>query len=137
MLNVVFDTVGFVRSLINPSNYWGRIIFQYTSSYQLIVSREILIEIIEVLKRSHLVTKYNSLQDRDVDKILQILAGAKVVKATNIEPVSRDPDDDKFLATAKSAKADYLVSADKDLLDLEEYAGIKIITAETFLKILE
>jgi predicted nucleic acid-binding protein len=45
--------------------------------------------------------------------------------------------DDKFLATAYTAKADYLVTEDNDLLVLEEYKGIKIITAENFLEILE
>ena len=28
MLRVVFDTVVFVRSLINPHNYCGRVVFQ-------------------------------------------------------------------------------------------------------------
>ena len=31
-----------------------------------------------------------------------------------------------------SAKALYIVSGDKDLLDLEEYSGVKIITAAEF-----
>ena len=43
----------------------------------------------------------------------------------------------KFIVTAKVTNADYIISADKDLLDLEEYEGIKIIDAEAFLKILE
>ena len=32
--------------------------------------------------------------------------------------VSRDPKDDKFLATAVASEADYVVSEDRDLLDL-------------------
>lgn len=46
--------------------------------------------------------------------------------------LSRDPDDDKFIGCAKDAKALYIVSGDKDLLVLERYENIEIITAREF-----
>ena len=46
--------------------------------------------------------------------------------------ISRDPDDDKFIECAKDADALYIVSGDKDLLVIEEYDGIQIITAKEF-----
>ncbi len=46
--------------------------------------------------------------------------------------LSRDPDDDKFLGCAKDAKALYIVSGDKDLLILEQFENIEIITAKEF-----
>lgn len=46
--------------------------------------------------------------------------------------LSRDPDDDKFIACASDAKALYIVSGDKDLLVLKRYQGIEIITAKEF-----
>ena len=54
-----------------------------------------------------------------------------------IEPISdikicRDPDDDKFINCAKDARALYIVSGDKDLLVLEQYDNIQIITAKEF-----
>lgn len=54
-----------------------------------------------------------------------------------IEPItrvemSRDPDDNKFLGCAKDAKAMYIVSSDKDLLVLEHFENIQIITAKEF-----
>jgi putative PIN family toxin of toxin-antitoxin system len=52
-------------------------------------------------------------------------------------PVSRDPDDDKFLETAVTGQADYIVSGDKDLLDLGEYEGIKILKPAEFLAIFD
>lgn len=45
---------------------------------------------------------------------------------------SRDPDDDKFLECAAAGGADYLVSADADLLTLREVQGIPIVDASTF-----
>ena len=43
-----------------------------------------------------------------------------------------DPDDNKFLACALEAKADFIVSGDNHLLELKHYQGIQIITAKIF-----
>lgn len=45
---------------------------------------------------------------------------------------SRDPDDDKFLECAVAAEADYVVSADADLLSLREVESIPIVDMPTF-----
>lgn len=42
--------------------------------------------------------------------------------------VVQDPSDDIFLACALVASADYIVSGDKHLLDLKNFAGIPILT---------
>jgi len=49
--------------------------------------------------------------------------------------VLRDPDDDKIIACALAAGAEYVVSRDRDLLTLGAYAGIAIIAPEPFLRI--
>lgn len=54
-----------------------------------------------------------------------------------IEPVSRielcrDPDDNKFLECAKDSRALYIVSGDRDLLVIEKYENIQIVTAKEF-----
>ena len=41
------------------------------------------------------------------------------------------------LATAVQGRADYIVSEDRDLLDLGQHAGIPIVTAGEFLRRLE
>ena len=50
---------------------------------------------------------------------------------TSVE-VSRDPDDDKFIGCAIDSKSYYIVSGDKDLLVLQKYKDIEIITASEF-----
>lgn len=54
-----------------------------------------------------------------------------------IEPISdvkicRDEEDDKFINCAKDADAVYIVSGDKDLLVVEKFGDIEIITAKEF-----
>ena len=51
----------------------------------------------------------------------------------NLPAMSRDAKDDKVLAVAQVAGADYLVSEDQDLLTLVEYEGTRIVDARTFL----
>jgi uncharacterized protein len=53
-----------------------------------------------------------------------------------MEQVSRDKDDDVILACAVAAKAEYLVSGDKDLLVLGRYEDVAIVTVATFLEML-
>jgi hypothetical protein len=49
----------------------------------------------------------------------------------------RDPKDDKFLACAMEGKAHYLVSSDRDLLDMKSYRGVAIVNPGQFLLALE
>ena len=136
-MNVVFDTVVFVRSLINPHGRWGRAVFDQVDSYTLFLSKPILAEILDVLSRPELTRKFRSLRGMDMARVIEILGQAQAVDVEAIPKASRDPKDDKFLATARAAGAEYLVSEDKDLLVLEEYEGVKIVDTLIFLRILE
>jgi len=136
-MRVVFDTVGFVRALINPQSRWGRIVFAHAASYTLIISKPIAIEILAVLRRPEIVTLFRSLPGRDPATILGILQTAETINLTDIPTINRDPKDDKVLATAVVGKADYLVSEDRDLLDMQWHEGIQIITAEEFIGMVE
>ena len=76
-----------------------------------------------------------SLTPREIDALLQdeVLPFCEVVDIENeINCVCRDRADDKFLSCAVAAKADYIVSGDKDLLVLGNFRNIPIITAAAF-----
>lgn len=49
-------------------------------------------------------------------------------------PVCRDPADDKVLATALSGQCAVIVSGDRDLLVLDPFEGIRIVTPAAFWK---
>ncbi|ESS08313.1 MAG: putative toxin-antitoxin system toxin component, PIN family [uncultured archaeon A07HN63] len=46
--------------------------------------------------------------------------------------VDADPDDNKFLEAAVAGNAEYVVSGDQHLLDIEGFRGIEIVTPRTF-----
>lgn len=45
-----------------------------------------------------------------------------------------DRTDNKFLACALEAKADYIVSGDNHLLEIKHFHGIQIVDAKTFVE---
>ncbi len=67
----------------------------------------------------------------------EVLPYFEVVDATeSVTGVCRDADDDKFLACAVSGKARYLVSGDRDLLELKGFKGIRIISPADLVRLL-
>ena len=52
-------------------------------------------------------------------------------------PECRDPDDTIYLSAADIAKAEVLVSGDKDLLVLDSYKAVKIITPSEFISVIK
>lgn len=140
MLRVVLDTVIFVRALLNPHSFSGRLLCEYLNDYRLVLSSQLIEEILEVLGRKEIIERFHLRQTNlpeAMARLIKSIDGAEIIEIDKIPTISRDLKYDKFLATAKAANADYLISADKDLLDLREYAGIEIIDAETFLQILQ
>lgn len=67
-----------------------------------------------------------------IDILTPLLNALEIIEPVSEIEASRDPDDDKFIECAKDARALYIVSGDKDLLVLEHYEDIKIITAKEF-----
>ncbi len=58
---------------------------------------------------------------------------AEMIETGETIAVCRDPKDDKLLELAVSGNADFLVTSDKDLLVLNPFRGVEIITPREFL----
>lgn len=74
---------------------------------------------------------------REIKAILEeeILPYFDIVEpAEETTGITRDPDDDKFLSCAVSGKAECIVSGDRDLLDLNKYRSIIIISPSKFIQ---
>ena len=62
----------------------------------------------------------------------KFISEVKVVEPKLSINICRDPDDNKFLECAADVKAYYIVSGDKDLLTIQKYDDIEIVTAAEF-----
>lgn len=98
---------------------------------QLLFSKETLLELREVLMRPKF-DQYISRETRQL-LLLEIATSSEIMIPRKIIRRCRDPADDKFLSVAVSAKADYLISGDQDLLVLETAGDTPIVTAKEFL----
>ena len=130
----VFDTVILVRGLINPLSWCGRLVFDHAADYEIIVSPAIEEEYRGVINRPEFIAKYRVAHGRDLSAVRQIIANATVVEPVNTPAVCRDPEGDKFLAAASAGRAQFIVTKDRDLLDLAMYEEVQIVTAEAFLR---
>lgn len=91
---------------------------------RIVVSQFILEELQEKL-----LTKAKQSRVEVEEVIDAVSADAEIVETQPLaNRVCRDADDDWILATTLAAKADALVTGDKDLLVLERYEGIPILT---------
>jgi predicted nucleic acid-binding protein len=69
--------------------------------------------------------------------LLDEVADLVMVTPEAVLPVTGDPEDDAVLATARLARAGYLVTGDRGLLALGRYEGTEIFTPRRFLDILD
>jgi putative PIN family toxin of toxin-antitoxin system len=60
--------------------------------------------------------------------------GELVVPAESVS-VCRDPDDNRILEAAVAGRADYIVTGDADLLSMQSFQQIPIVTVSDFLEL--
>lgn len=130
-MNIIIDTNVFISGIFwsgAPSNIlkaWKN------RKITLIASQEILDEYDRVSKA--LSKQYPKI---DLSPFIELLAiNSKIYTPLKLkEKISRDPDDDKFIACALAANVKIIISGDQDLLSIGEYKGINIIKPADFLK---
>jgi len=59
---------------------------------------------------------------------------ASVVEPNMSLDITRDPKDNMVLECALEGRAEYVISGDNDLLSLDEFKDIRIVTAKEFLE---
>ena len=137
-MRLVLDTNTAVSGLIWQGTP-GRIIDAgLAEKFQLLSSVPLLAELEGVLQRPKF---QQALQRRgvtvsDLFDGYAALVGC-VAPVELVEPICRDPDDDKVLAAAIGGDADLIVSGDDDLLALGHYRSIEILSARDVLILIE
>jgi putative PIN family toxin of toxin-antitoxin system len=133
-VRAVIDTGVLVSALIHPQGTTGEVLHALRDGrFTAVYSTDILVEIIDVLGRPALRTKYH-IEPDDIIIVVNLirLRGDLVVPQRKVA-VCRDPKDDKFLEAALAAKADCIVSGDGDLLALTHFEDIPILRPAEFL----
>ena len=138
MIKIVLDANVFVSALLVPGSNAAIILdLVRARKLELLVSRSIMSEIGRVLlypkikKRHHLAAK-------EFDEFLDDCTEFATVtpEIIKVKTIKDDPADDKYLACAAEGKADFIVSGDHHLTDLETFQGIRIVNPAAFLKLI-
>ena len=133
-MRVVIDTGVLVSGLIRPRGTTGEALLALRDGkFTVLYSNETIMEIIDVLGRDKFRLKYHITPD-DISALINLirLRGEVVIPKQRVADC-RDPKDDKFLDVALSGDADYLVSGDLDLLSMNPYRSIPVVTPAEFL----
>lgn len=131
---VVADTNILVSAIFWDGNESKIIELAEQGDLKLLTSVPILNELKEVLAYE----KFQLSEEVINERIEYYLVLADTVSPkSSVEVIQEDPEDDKILACAVGGDADYIVSGDEHLLNLEEFKGVRIATAGELLKILE
>ncbi len=139
MLRAVLDCNVYVSAIVRPEGPPGRIVERFIrdGAFDLVLSPAIRDEVLRALKYP----KVRRCIRREVDPDLWfediVLLARLVAGEHQVTGVSRDPDDDIYLAAAIEGRCTFVVSGDPDLLTVGEHEGVRIVTPRSFLTLLD
>ena len=104
---------------------------------QILISENILSEIVDVLNKESKFQKYILNLKLSIEEILRaVLSISNLIETkAKLDIIKADPKDNIILEAALDGKVDYIVSYDSHLLNMIEFRGIKIISPGEFLNI--
>ncbi|HHW58098.1 MAG TPA: putative toxin-antitoxin system toxin component, PIN family [Clostridia bacterium] len=133
MIRAVIDTNIFVSILLGSPIMKELLESCATYKFTWIISEEIYSEYKKVIEY-----KKFSFRKEIKQKLLYFVEElAEFVHVSSNIAISRDKEDNKFINCAVDGNCNFIVTGDKDLLEIKEYNGIRIVTVKEFLQIIK
>lgn len=128
-MKAVFDTNIFISAFVFPGSRAEEAILRVANGdVNLVISREIIIEVIDVLAR-----KFERNSEELAHAAVFLAELATVVKPLRRVKILDDEPDNRILECARTGKADRIVTGDRAMLRLGAYRGIRIVSLNDFL----
>lgn len=132
MFKVVLDTNVILAAYLTKGAA-SKIIKKWAEgAFGLLISDEIVKEYLRILLSQNidtdLVFEFNNQLERHAEIIRPQI---------KLNVVKDDPDDNKFFECAAEGSAKYVVSNDQHLLQVKNYNGVKVLSIQQFLKLIE
>lgn len=124
--NVIVSACLFKGSIAKLVELWKR------GDVVPVISKETFSELNAVLHYPKFALREDEVKTIIEDEVLPYFEVIEI--ADKVSGVCRDSYDDMFLSVAVSAAALWIVTGDKDLLELGKYGGARIVTPNEFLK---
>lgn len=129
-MRVVLDTNVLVSAALKPDSTPAAAVNRVTESGVLLKSLATEQQLFEVLARP----RFAALIGGAAEAVRRLMDAAELVVIAEGITACRDPTDDKFLELAVSGRAEVVVSGDRDLLALNPFRGIPIVSPAEFLR---
>jgi putative PIN family toxin of toxin-antitoxin system len=132
---LVFDTNVLISAALIDESVSARARNQAIRYGQLIATEQTFAE----LTRTLLAPKFDRYVSRAARETLlrRLQPIVEMVPVIQVVRACRDPRDDMFLEAAVNGRADVIVTGDKDLLALQPFSGIEIVTPSDYLALVE
>ena len=127
-MRVVVDTNVLISAQISTQGASRRLLNRLIADHDVILSDVILGEVAETL-----LTKFSYDSALVSNVIVELVKVVEIVEPVTFEEqICRDPDDDAILGSAVAGNADCIVTGDSDLLVLERFRDVDIISPSEF-----
>jgi hypothetical protein len=135
MIRVVVDANQFVSALLKPGSNPAEVLrLAREGKIQLVMSPEIIHEIRAVLLYPKIMKRHRRTPEEIDDFLKRLLRVAVITQSgPELDIIRDDPSDNKYLECAVAGKADYIISGDSHLTDLQSFGGIRIVNPASFL----
>jgi putative PIN family toxin of toxin-antitoxin system len=130
-MRLVLDTNIFVSAVLKANSLPFHVVQWVDRHGELLKSLETERQLLDVLARPHIAAVTIPSFRADLG---QLLARAELITITERIAACRDPTDDKFLELAVNGHADLIVTGDADLLVLNPFREIPIVTPAQFVQ---
>jgi len=106
-----------------------------SQEFELATSLEILREVSRVLQYPRIRERFKP-KDETIRRFFKLIFRKAIITKDlySVDRIDDDPTDNKFLACALEAQADFIVSRDPHLRNIKHFHGIKIIDAKSFVE---
>lgn len=141
MTRAVLDSSVLVSAFLTPRGTSAEVLRRAEcGAFVLCLSEQIVFESTRSLrlKTQRIRRYYPDYSDAQIDRFAELLLATAELsdELRVIRVVPLDPKDDVIVATAVKARADFIVTGDRHLLDLGSHDGIRIVTPRQFLDLL-
>ncbi|MEK9180644.1 MAG: putative toxin-antitoxin system toxin component, PIN family [Patescibacteria group bacterium] len=126
MIKVVIDTNLLIDGSADEFNFGNRIVDE------VIEGRIQAFANVQTLKENRFIAQKKITDGDYLDKLTRYFEKVKIVENGVRLRIVEDPDDNKLLESAIAANAEYLISSDKHLLNLEKFQNVKIVAPAHF-----
>jgi putative PIN family toxin of toxin-antitoxin system len=129
---IVIDTNVLISGMLIATSTPRRAIERALSEAQLVATTETVSELLKKLMSP----KFDRYVSRQRRQTLAQQMTAAIELVTVLQPVRacRDPKDDRFLEAAVNGGANVIITGDRDLLQLNPFRGIRIVTPAAYLR---